>query len=339
MIRVRAASRLHLGLFSLSGDESPWAFWPNASGEPVLPARRFGGVGLMVESPALELTAERAPAWSAQGPLAERALAFAQQFARTLPTARPQRLVVAHAPPEHAGLGSGTQLGLAVAQALAAAHDLDLDAVELARRVGRGKRSALGVHGFARGGFLIEAGKRSGEGVAPLAVRWDFPEEWRVVLILPPWGQGLHGSAESAALQRLPTRAGSLERTDALCRLALLGMLPALAERDVAAFGEAVYDFNRRVGEAFRPVQGGTYAHPGTADVVAFVRQQRVPGVGQSSWGPAVFAVVDDAACADNLVRRLRERFGLGAGEVFATGAANDGAVTETGQSTSASPP
>src|SRR5262249_16740142 len=147
MIRVRAASRLHFGLFSLPAQEGS-AYWPNALGEAVLPARRFGGVGLMVESPGLELTAEPAADWSAEGASAERALAFAGQFAGRLRAAQPHRLVIVKAPPEHAGLGSGTQLGLAVGRALAAAHGLDIDAIELARRVGRGKRSALGIHGF-----------------------------------------------------------------------------------------------------------------------------------------------------------------------------------------------
>jgi beta-RFAP synthase len=331
MIRVRAASRLHFGLFSLPTEGTPRPSWPNSLGQPVLPARRFGGVGLMVEAPGLDVRAEPAPAWSAEGPLADRALAFAQQFARTLAAPRPQRLVIERAPPEHVGLGSGTQLGLTVARALAAAHGLDLDAVELARRVGRGRRSALGVHGFERGGFLVEAGKRGAEGVAPLAARLDFPDAWRVVLVIPPWGQGLHGAAESEALRRLPAHGWLLEQTDALCRLALLGMLPALAERDVAAFGEALYDFNRRVGEAFRPLQGGTYAHAGAADLVAFVRQQGVPGVGQSSWGPAVFGVVDDEDRADDLMHRLRERFGLGVREILTTRAANRGAGADAG--------
>jgi beta-RFAP synthase len=280
----------------------------------------------MVQAPGLELTAAPAASWSAEGPLAERALALAQQFARTLPEARPHRLTVDRCAPEHAGLGTGTQLGLAVARALAAAHGLDLGAVELARRVGRGRRSALGVHGFARGGFLIEAGKRGAEAVAPLAARQDFPEEWRVVLVLPPWGQGLHGAAEGRALEGLHDGSWPLAQTDALCRLALLGMLPALAERDLRGFGEALYDFNRRVGEAFRPVQGGTYAHPPAAEVAAFVRGQGVPGVGQSSWGPALFAVSGDAERAADLRRRLCERFGLADAEVLVTAACNRGA-------------
>ena len=106
--------------------------------------------------------------------------------------------------PHHAGLGAGTQLGLAVARAMAiAAGHEDWDAPELARRVGRGLRSGVGVHGFGRGGFLVEAGKRSQECLAPLITRVDFPESWRVVLVLSlgcsPW----HGTEEQQAFRQL----------------------------------------------------------------------------------------------------------------------------------------
>ena len=106
-------------------------------------------------------------------------------------------------------------------------------------------------------------------------------------------------------------------------------MLPALAEHDLSAFGEALYEFNRLVGESFRPVQGGTYSHPGSEELVSFIRKQGVAGTGQSSWGPALFAVVGDSAQAEDLARRLEQRFAFGPGEVLVTQAANRGvAVT-----------
>jgi len=325
MIRVRAPSRLHFGLLSFGAEED----WPGRLNEGVPPARRFGGAGLMVQTPGLCLEARPASEWSAEGPLADRALAFARRFAQNLPpqAAGPLHFVVGPGAPEHAGLGTGTQLGLAVAEAVARASRLpEMGAVELARRVGRGTRSGLGVHGFVRGGFLVEGGKRHPEDVSPLVARADFPEEWQVVLALPPWGQGLHGMAEVQAFDHFRGNPAALRETDRLCRLVLLGMLPALAERDLEAFGEAVYDFNARVGEAFRPVQGGVYANPGVANLVRFVREQGFRGVGQSSWGPAVFAFAPDEERAGDLVHRIRERFALGTPEVFFTRAANRGA-------------
>jgi beta-RFAP synthase len=307
MIRVTAPARLHFGLLSLPAQGED--FWPDRHGEPALPARRFGGVGLMVAEPTLRLRAEPAADWAAEGPLADRAITFARRFATTVPAGSlpPHRIVIEAAPPEHSGFGAGTQLGLAVARALAVAAGLPaLAATDLALRVGRGLRSALGVHGFAGGGFLVEPGKRSDDGVAPLLVRRPFPDPWRVVIALPPAEPGLHGAREREAFRELLGRPALADTTAALCRLVLLGMLPALVEEDLDAFGEALFDFNARAGEAFAPVQGGTYAGRAVAEVVAFVRRQGVRGVGQSSWGPAVFAVVGDEDRADDLARRLR---------------------------------
>lgn len=331
MIRVHAPSRLHLGLFGVTQpDAEPAGYWPNRLGEPVLPARYFGGVGLMVQRPGLRLTVSPAPGWCARGPLAERALTFARQFVQTLPldALPPQQIVVEAAAPEHMGLGTGTQLGLAVARALATtAGSVDLDAVELARRVGRGLRSALGVHGFGAGGFLVDGGKREAEALAPLVARADFPEDWRIVVVLPASGPGLHGLPERQAFDRLSAAPADPAHTDALCRLVLLGMLPALAECDIEAFGEAVHDFNVRVGEAFAPVQGGIYASPAVAELVAFLRRAGDRGVGQSSWGPAVFAVAADEDRATDLAASLRLRFSLDKSQVVVTRGDNQGAV------------
>jgi beta-RFAP synthase len=255
-------------------------------------------------------------------------LAFARTFARGVEEGPPQRLVVEQAAPEHAGLGTGTQLGLAAGRVLAAAWGLDLGAAEVARRVGRGLRSALGVYGFEHGGFLVEAGKRGDEGLSPLAARVAFPEAWRLVLALPRQAPGLHGPAEQGAFRQLAECAAPVP-TDALCRLVLLGMLPALAAGDLEAFGEALFDFNARVGEAFARVQGGPYAGPRVDELVAFLRGRGARGVGQSSWGPAVFAVVGDEGRAADLAARVRRQFGLSADEVFVTRACNRGAVVE----------
>jgi beta-RFAP synthase len=329
MVRVWTPSRLHFGLLSLGADGEAW---PDRHGRRVLPARRFGGVGLMVERPGVQVASSPAAAWSAEGPLADRALVFARRFAESVRRERPdadlpqQRLVVETAPPEHVGLGVGTQLGLATARALVEAWGYISDIEDLARMIGRGMRSALGVHGFARGGFLVESGKRDGDALAPLAARASFPPEWRVLLAVPQEAPGLHGPGEQEAFARLAAHPRAAALTDALCRLVLLGMLPALAEADLEAFGEALHDFNARVGEAFAPVQGGVYAGPRVAECVAFLRGEGVRGAGQSSWGPTVFAVVGDEERAADLVRRLSERFGFGPAEAWATAASATGA-------------
>jgi beta-RFAP synthase len=326
MIRVRTGSRLHFGLLSLAGSER----WPNLRGEDVLPARHYGGVGMMVESPSVQVALTSASEWSAEGPLASRALEFAHRFLRTLPDAAlpPQHLVIECSAAEHSGLGAGTQLALAVARGLAVRAGLDhLDAIELGRRTGRGTRSSIGIHGFGRGGFLVESGKGPGDTVAPLAVRAVFPENWRLVLVLPPGEGPWHGRREEQAFASLGNPAESLARTEALCRLVLLGLLPALVQQDLEAFGEALFDFNVRVGEAFAPVQGGTYASPLVAALVAFLRRQGARGTGQSSWGQTVFAVVAGDEPANDLAGQVRRHFDLDVGRTLVVRAANEGAT------------
>jgi beta-RFAP synthase len=345
MVRVWTPSRLHFGLLSL-GEPPGSSRRLEPAGAPALLSRRYGGVGLMVEQPGLQLTASPAADWSAEGPAGARALAFATQFAdsirRERPDAdlRPQRLVVQQAPPEHVGLGVGTQLGLAVGRAVAEAWGLLMDASDLAQRLGRGRRSALGVHGFVHGGFLVESGTRPGiDRLPPLTARASFPPEWRVVLATPRAAPGLHGCAERDAFDRLAAYhaqlaargADAAAHTGALCRLALLGMLPALAEADLEAFGESLFEFNRRVGEAFAPVQGGVYSSREAAACVEFLRGEGARGAGQSSWGPTVFGVVGDEERAADLRRRLADRFGLGPGDAWTTAPSNTGARVEPG--------
>jgi beta-RFAP synthase len=174
---------------------------------------------------------------------------------------------------------------------------------------------------------LVEAGKRADEALAPLVARLDFPPEWRIVLTLPPTKAGLHGCEERGAFERLRHNHADESRTDRLCRLVLLGLIPALMNRDYEAFGEALYEFNRRAGEPFTEVQGGIYRHRQIAEMIEFLRRKGALGAGQSSWGPAVFGIVPDVGQADLLARRLQDDFSLSEREVLVTSACNQGAT------------
>lgn len=314
MTEVVTGSRLHFGLIN-----------PAAAGSG---ERLFGGAGMMVDRPGFRLRAVPAGEWSAEGPLAGRALSFARRFVEGVGDVGPQRLVVEAAPPEHAGLGVGTQLGMAVARALASVAGCgNLGAADLARLVGRGLRSGLGVHGFDGGGFLVESGQKTPGTLSPLVARAAVPENWRVVLTLPPGAAAWHGAREQDAFGRLAVSRPNPGAVERLCRLVLLGMLPALAEADLDAFGEAVHEYNARAGEAFAAAQGGTYASAAVAELVAFGRHQGVRGVGQSSWGPTVFAVVASQEEAETLAGEVRRQFDLEGKAVVIAAPLNHGAT------------
>jgi beta-ribofuranosylaminobenzene 5'-phosphate synthase len=324
MIRIETGSRLHFGL--LSPDATAPSLAP-ADANACVSRRRFGGVGLMVELPGIRLSIQKADRWQASGPLAERALAFALRFASAVKVTgtkgHPCHLVVEQASPEHAGLGTGTQLGMAVGRSLAAMWGFDMPVTAIACHVGRGERSAVGIHGFEQGGLVVEGGKTADGAISPLVARFAFPDKWRIVLIRAAGAMGTHGLEERQAMANLASPAGDASE---LCRRVLLEMLPALVEQNLDAFGDALFEFNAKAGEVFAPAQGGVYSSPAVACLIAALRSRGVRAVGQSSWGPIVFAIVGGEDEARDLAGTIRTMTDSGS-DVSVTRAINRGAT------------
>lgn len=316
-LALRTPSRLHFGLLSWGQDSS----------------RQFGGVGLMVEGPGMTITAEPADSWSAEGPLAGRAVDFARKAAEGLErlgfSAQPATIRVLEPPPEHVGLGVGTQLGLGVSRLVCELAGLREPTIEgLAGLSGRGLRSGIGLHGFAHGGLIVDGGRAGPEGIPPLLGRLEFPAGWSVLIVLAGRRPGIHGLREVRAFAELPPSPDLL--TDRLCRLVLLGLMPAVVERDLTMFGEALEEIQRRVGEGFASAQGGTFAHPSLEAVAAEMRACGLRGVGQSSWGPTLYGFFEGSPGERSaLLERLRGRVSLAPGDVSWTVASPRGATLQ----------
>ena len=309
LVRVEAAARLHLGMLAVAGDG----------------ARRFGGLGVSVNRPAVVLEARPADELSAEGADAERALMFAQRCRDALGLRGGAHLRVVEAIPQHVGLGSGTKLALAVAQALAALEGREVDAPGLARAAGRAARSAVGMWTFALGGLVVEGGVRRGaERPAPLLAHHPMPEEWRTMLVVPAAEPGLSGVAEEEAFGRLVPAA---ERSAVIAQVVLTSLLPALVERDVEEFGAALTRVQELVGDSFAAVQGGRF-HPRAGAIVEALLRFGAAGAGQTSWGPAVYGVVGSDTAARELARRIEAVVGS-AGSVEVVTFDNRGARVE----------
>ena len=292
-VRVEAPARLHMGMLDASGEG----------------ARRFGGLGVAVRRPALVVEASPSDELTVEGPDAERALAVAERFRDARGRTPAARLRVFETIPTHVGLGSGTKLALAVTTALSALAGGSLDPAAMARTAGRGGRSAVGLWTFAAGGLVVEGGRRRGsDEPAPLLMRHAMPDEWRCVLAVPSAEPGLSGGAETAAFASLRPEP---ERSALISQLLLTALLPALVERDLDEFGAALSRIQTLVGDAFAPVQGGTF-HPQAAALVDALLRLGAAGAGQSSWGPAAYGVVGSEAEAQEMARRLEAELGAG---------------------------
>ncbi len=284
----------------------------------------------MVEAPGLDLLAWPSDEWVAEGFLANRAMGIARKIAEKLAEkgapVQPVHLAILRAPPEHVGLGVGTQLGLGIARILCelASHPRPTVA-ELAGLTGRGLRSGIGLHGFALGGLIVDGGRRGPSGIPPLLSRLDFPADWSVLVVVPRLEPGLHGPGEVRAFAELPASSDAL--TDRLCRLVLLGLMPAVLERDLGRFGEALDEIQRRVGQGFAPAQGGIFARPELEAIASDLRSEGLVGVGQSSWGPTLYGFSDaPPERRATLLARLLDRGGLGPDSAFWTRASRSGA-------------
>jgi beta-ribofuranosylaminobenzene 5'-phosphate synthase len=308
---VTTTARLHLGFLDPSG-RGP---------------RPFGSFGLSLDRPRTRLTLRRSQTLEVSGPESERALRYLKAVAASFRFPKAYALNVEQAIPPHAGLGSGTQLALAVGSAFAALGGLRLDAQDVAARLGRGARSGIGIATFALGGVVLDGGPRT-DALPQLVSRLPFPSAWRVLLILDPRAQGLAGAGETAAFDQLPDFPES--ETEELYQRIQQGALPALAVSDFAGFCAQVGYLQAVMGRYFGPLQGGPYTSPAVSSVLEWLRGQGFTGIGQSSWGPTGFAFVPSQASGEALLDAVKARAHESGVSFDLAEGRNEGAIIET---------
>jgi beta-ribofuranosylaminobenzene 5'-phosphate synthase len=308
---VTTTARLHFGFLDPSGRGT----------------RPFGSFGLSLDRPRTRLILKRAQTLKVSGPERERAERYLRSIAASCGVAEAYELHIVEAIPPHAGLGSGTQLALAVGSAFAALEGLPLSPEEIAQRLQRGARSGIGIATFASGGAVLDGGPGQ-DALPPLIGRLPFPAEWRVLLIFDPGSKGLAGASETAAFTSLPDFPES--STEELYRRIALGALPALGRADFKTFCEHVGYLQACMGAYFAPLQGGAYQSARVSEALDWLRSQGVTGLGQSSWGPTGFAFAASEGEGEALLAEARAhaqhaglRFELARGR-------NEGAKIET---------
>jgi beta-RFAP synthase len=288
---VRAPARLHLGFLDMHGGLG----------------RRFGSMGLCLQEIATELSATRAADFTAEGPDADRAVRYTKRIMAQIHPGAGAHISIREAIPAHAGLGSGTQLALAVGSALCRLYGSDLPMEAIARIMGRGRRSGVGIGTFTQGGFIMDAGRGGTARTPPVISRLPVPESWRFLLLMDPVLSGFSGKDEGEAFSQLP----DMPRATAgeLCRLALMRILPALVEEDCAAFGDGVSRIQQVIGEYFASAQNGVYRSPAVEEALGLLLRHGATGAGQSSWGPTGFAIFASETGAYRGLRQLRRRW------------------------------
>jgi beta-ribofuranosylaminobenzene 5'-phosphate synthase len=299
-VTVTAPARLHLGFVD-----------PSAT-----LGRRFGSLGLVIDGPHTQVQISAANvndvlARTAAAALEiERSTAFVRQLQERSGRHQPLRLNLLQVLPAHAGLGSGTQLALAVGRAFARWHGLQVTSAQLAQWLGRGLRSGVGVAGFDQGGLLLDGGPGHSGGVAPLLARHTLPAAWRVLLVQDPHSKGLSGADEKLAIAGLPPLP---QRCAAdISHQVLMRILPGAADADFNAFAAGINQVQQVLGEHFAPAQAGSaYTSAAVARAIAAWPQA---AAGQSSWGPTGFAIFPSSDAARQALQAARDAGRVDAG-------------------------
>ncbi len=308
-VTIKTTARLHMGFYDLS----------NSAGIS------YGGLGLSINAPCTQIQInkyhKREIIDNSHANLAEKTdnLINAwntnfcvnsqnQQSQNTVNITQNIKVIISQAIPCHVGLGSGTQLALAIGQGLNLLLDKNLSLAQIAQSASRGKRSGIGIGAFVQGGFLVDAGKAisnqaNAERVPEIHSRLNFPNDWRILLIKDAAHIGVHGTLERQAFQQLPAVKHSLKF------MVMNKLLPALQSSDLQTFGNCMQELQMYNGDFFAPFQGGRFASQDVAIVLAWLQQNGAPCVGQSSWGPTGFAIVKNAQLAQQLLVKAQLAF------------------------------
>ena len=286
--------------------------------------RHFGSIGVALNEIATRLSISKATQLQVNGPSADRAIKCTRILCKALNVSDKIQIDIETAIPEHVGLGSGTQMSLAIGSALNGLYDLGLTTREIAHLTDRGMRSGIGIGVFEQGGLVVDGGRGEQTITPPVISHMDIPEQWRFILVFDQRGQGLHGDQEIKAFKELP--AFPRQQAARLCYLLLMQGLPAVAEQNIKLFGDVITQLQQSVGEHFAPVQGGIFTSPEVAEVMQWLEQQGAVAIGQTSWGPTGFCAVDNEEKADALVLEMQGKFLHYKQLIFiSTGARNSG--------------
>lgn len=303
-VTLRAPGRLHLGFLDPGGSLG----------------RRFGSLGLVINGfeTEIELSASPSDQVTADG-LAERAeveraAAYLHRLQHHSGHLEPLRLRLVRVLPAHAGLGSGTQLALAIGRAFAQWHRLDIATSTLAQWLGRGVRSGIGIAGFDHGGLLVDGGPGVEGAPASMLSRIPLPAGWRVLVVQDGAHRGLSGADERHAIATLSPLPQALAAD--ICHQVLMRVLPGAACAEFAPFAAGINRIQQVLGEHFAPAQGGgVFTSAAVGRLIGWIGTaaggrdgdgedvaEHAAATGQSSWGPTGFAILPSQAHAEMLI-------------------------------------
>lgn len=222
--------------------------------------------------------------------------------------------------PRHVGLGSTTQLSLAIAYALTRLYGYNYSIQELALLLKRGYVSGIGISAFERGGFIVDSGRRLSKNWLlekpnkitdlPRPIYWSkVPSNWRFIIIVPNGIKGLDERDEELIMKK--PRELPKELQFELYSALITNIIPGISLDEIDLFSRGLKKIQFITGHYFSKYQKGIFCCRETAEIINLFLESNVVGVGQSSWGPVAYGVIKGYRRAkrvlDNILTRLKK--------------------------------
>jgi beta-ribofuranosylaminobenzene 5'-phosphate synthase len=242
--------------------------------------------------------------------------------------------------PSHVGLGSKTQLSLAIITAITKLKKHERLSVEkLTQFVQRGGTSGIGWRGFEMGGFILDGGHDFGKGKekesflpssasfnsnpAITLSRHNIPDNWRFVLVIPNVKKGAYGDEEISVFQNyapIPQR-----EVNEVSHQIIMKIIPGIIKGDLKCFGDGL---KRIQSIGFKKIEINLQ-HKIVKDLLKFLEEYGLKAYGMSSFGPSVLGIVESDSEAEDLLKAVQKNQKNGGGHVYICKPNNTGAKIE----------
>jgi len=267
-VSVKAGYRIHMGFYRFLD-------------EPFI----YGSLGAAIEIPQFTLTVKECDKLSieASSDYAKELIKHVSDYLGVRDVCVSLSGYVKH----HVGLGSTTRIVMAALVGITTLKRMDVNVIDLAFKLGRGKVSSVGIYSFMYGNLVVDTGfkvSNSSRGYPKPLVIIPIPRDWYVVIALPEDRIGLREDEENKILSNVEV---FHDQSDLYKHVVTL--MTAAMHKDFKLFSESLRNIQLLTGKYFSKYQGGIFCCDVSYDIIKIMEENGIKGVGQSSWGPTVY--------------------------------------------------
>ncbi len=153
--------------------------------------------------------------------------------------------------------------------------------------------------------------------------RYNIPEKWRFVLVIPNVKKGAYGDEEVSVFQNYAPIPEN--EVNEVSHQIIMKIIPGLIKNDLKCFGEGL---ERIQNIGFKKIEIGLQ-HEIVKDLLKFFKEYGLKAYGMSSFGPSVVGIVESDSEAELLLKKVQTSQKNSGEHIYICKANNSGAKIE----------